>query len=78
MSTYFQRRVPSFSGATDDIQKVEKSAQSGRFDGLGAISGGGATTRLLYDYPEPQRGYVLDYLFLPNFGASLHMLKELL
>ena len=33
------------------------------------------SSRLLMDYPEPQRGEILDYLFLPNFGASLHMLK---
>ena len=35
----------------------------------------GATTRLLVDYPEPQRSDILDYLFLPNFGASLQVLK---
>ena len=27
------------------------------------------------DYPEPQRKQVLDFLFKPNFGASLHHLK---
>ena len=46
-----------------------------RFDGIGAISGGGATSRLLPDYPEEQRNQILDYMFLPSFGASLHMLK---
>jgi hypothetical protein len=30
---------------------------------------------LLRDYPEPQRSQILDYLFKPNFGASLHILK---
>lgn len=51
-------------------------ASSGRtFDGVGAISGGGGNTRLLYDYPEPQRGQVLDYLFKPGYGASLQLLK---
>ena len=45
------------------------------FNGMGAISGGGATSKLLYDYAEPARSNVLDYLFLPSFGASLHMLK---
>ena len=45
------------------------------FDGIGAASGGGATTRLLADYPEPQRGQVLDYFFKPGFGASLQQLK---
>jgi galactosylceramidase len=46
-----------------------------RFDGIGAISGGGATSKLLIAYPEPQRGEVLDLLFKPNYGASLQMLK---
>ncbi|XP_069884515.1 galactocerebrosidase isoform X1 [Dipodomys merriami] len=45
------------------------------FDGIGAISGGGATSRLLVSYPEPFRSEILDYLFKPNFGASLHILK---
>lgn len=45
------------------------------FYGIGAISGGGATSKLLQNYPQKQRDEILDYLFLPNFGASLHMLK---
>ncbi|MFC5944363.1 ricin-type beta-trefoil lectin domain protein [Micromonospora harpali] len=45
------------------------------FDGLGAVSGGGGNSRLLIDYPEPQRGQILDYLFKPNYGASLQILK---
>ncbi len=35
----------------------------------------GASSRLLRDYAEPYRSDILDYLFLPSFGASLHMLK---
>ena len=45
------------------------------FDGVGAVSGGGGNSRLLIDYPEPQRGQILDYLFKPNYGASLQVLK---
>uniref|UniRef100_F6ZPN8 Galactocerebrosidase n=1 Tax=Monodelphis domestica TaxID=13616 RepID=F6ZPN8_MONDO len=45
------------------------------FDGIGGVSGGGATSRLLVNYPEPYRSEILDYLFKPNFGASLHILK---
>ncbi len=45
------------------------------FDGVGAISGGGGNSRLLIDYPEPQRGQLLDYLFKPGYGASLQLLK---
>src|SRR5690348_12813255 len=29
------------------------------FDGVGAVSGGGGNSRLLIDYPEPQRGQIL-------------------
>ncbi|XP_051775769.1 galactocerebrosidase [Erpetoichthys calabaricus] len=46
-----------------------------QFDGIGGLSGGGATSRLLVNYPEPYRGQILDYLFKPNFGASLDILK---
>ncbi|HEU5470811.1 MAG TPA: ricin-type beta-trefoil lectin domain protein [Actinophytocola sp.] len=45
------------------------------FDGVGAVSGGGGNSRLLIDYPEPQRGQILDYLFRPNFGAAMQLLK---
>ncbi|KAJ3613851.1 hypothetical protein NHX12_020095, partial [Muraenolepis orangiensis] len=34
-----------------------------------------ATSRLLVNYAEPYRSQILDYLFKPNFGASLHILK---
>jgi hypothetical protein len=44
------------------------------FDGLGAASAG-ASSRLLIDYPEPQRSQILDYLFRPGYGASLQHLK---
>ena len=45
------------------------------FDGIGGLSGGGATSRLLVDYNETQRSQILDYLFKPGFGASLQILK---
>lgn len=44
------------------------------FEGLGAVSAG-ASSRLLIDYPEPQRSQILDYLFKPGYGASLQHLK---
>ena len=50
-------------------------SSSGRtFEGLGAASAG-ASSRLLIDYPEPQRSQILDYLFKPGYGASLQRLK---
>ncbi|XP_065845893.1 galactocerebrosidase-like [Oscarella lobularis] len=45
------------------------------FDGIGGLSGGGATSRLLPNYPEQQLNQILDYLFKPMFGASLQILK---
>lgn len=45
------------------------------FDGVGAVSGGGGNAKLLYDYPEPQRGQILDYLFKPGYGANISLLK---
>ena len=33
------------------------------FGGVGGASGGGGGTRLLVDYPEPQRSDILDMLF---------------
>ncbi len=44
------------------------------FDGVGALSAG-ASSRLLIDYPEPQRSQILDYLFKPGYGAALQHLK---
>lgn len=44
------------------------------FHGAGAVSAG-ASSRLLYDYREPQRSQILDYLFKPGYGAELQMLK---
>jgi hypothetical protein len=44
------------------------------FEGIGAVSAG-ASSRLLVDYPEPERSQILDYLFKPNYGASLQHLK---
>lgn len=45
------------------------------FYGIGAISGGGATGRLLFDYPEPQRSQIMDLIWKPQFGASLQQQK---
>lgn len=44
------------------------------FDGIGGLSAG-ASSRLLHDYQEPQRSDILDLLFKPHHGASLHILK---
>jgi O-glycosyl hydrolase len=63
-------------GPGGSISIAPDGAGTGRtFDGIGAISGGGGNTRLLYDYPEPYRSQVLDYLFKPGVGAALQILK---
>jgi galactosylceramidase len=46
-----------------------------QFDGIGAISGGGATSKLLADYDPGIAKDILDFLFRPNFGAAVHLMK---
>ncbi len=58
----------------DQTVDLKGDAGGKRFDGIGAVSGGGATSVLLKDYPEPQRSQVLDLLFKPRFGASMSAL----
>ncbi len=58
----------------EPIINVDGRSEGRTFAGLGALSAG-ASSRLLMDYPEPQRSEILDFLFRPNFGASLHHLK---
>jgi galactosylceramidase len=53
---------------------VDLAATGLPFAGVGAQSTAGSA-RLLIDYPEPQRSQVLDFLFKPQFGASLQHLK---
>ena len=54
---------------------INPAAVGASFDGIGGASGGGGGTRLLVDYPEPQRSDILDILFKPKFGLSLQHLK---
>jgi O-glycosyl hydrolase len=54
---------------------VDGTSAGRTFDGVGAISGGGGNSRLLIDYPEPERSQILDYLFKPGYGASVQVLK---
>ncbi|GAA2300434.1 ricin-type beta-trefoil lectin domain protein [Streptomyces hawaiiensis] len=68
---------PSTAHAAVPATTITVDGTSGgrTFDGVGAISGGGGNTRLLYDYPATQRDQVLDYLFKPGYGANLQILK---
>jgi O-glycosyl hydrolase len=58
------------------VQPIAIDGRNGgrRFDGLGGVSAG-ASTRLLFDYPEPARSDILDFLFKPNYGAGTQILK---
>lgn len=53
---------------------INLAIQGRTFEGIGALSAG-ASSRLLPDYPEKEKQIILDYLFKPQFGASLHHLK---
>jgi hypothetical protein len=67
--------ICAFSQQVAQKDVVIDGGSHGRiFDGIGAVSAG-ASSRLLIDYPEPYRSQILDYLFLPGYGASLQHLK---
>ncbi|NP_998276.2 galactocerebrosidase precursor [Danio rerio] len=64
------------SGCLGENYDIDDSLGLGQtFDGIGGLSGGGATSRLLVNYEEPYQSQILDYLFKPKFGASLQILK---
>jgi len=75
--TMLAGRAPSTAHAAtvSTAITVDGTSAGGTFDGIGAISGGGGNTRLLVDYPEPERTQILDYLFTPGYGADLQILK---
>lgn len=56
------------------VVQLKDDAGGKRFDGIGVVSGGGATSVLLKDYPEPQRSQILDLVYKPKFGASVSAL----
>jgi hypothetical protein len=45
------------------------------FDGVGGISGGGATSRLIEDYPAPKVSAIYDALFSPQIAAAFQNVK---
>ena len=53
---------------------IDGSGKGRIFEGVGGLSAG-ATSRFMIDYPEPYKSQILDYLFKPYYGASLHHLK---
>jgi Glycosyl hydrolase family 59 len=55
--------------------RVDGAAAGPEYYGVGAISGGGGNSVYLKDYPEPERTDILNYLFSPDYGADLQVLK---
>jgi len=65
---------------------ISKTSTGSKYEGVGAVSGGGGTSVLLHDYVELQRSQIFgsgalgardgggsgDYLFKPNYGAGIH------
>src|SRR4051812_21692614 len=64
----------NFAAAAPQVIVLDGAAPGKSFEGVGAVSGGGGTSVLLKDYPEPQRGQILDILFKPNFAALMQAL----
>ena len=62
------------SNAQKQSVTLDGNAGGKRFDGIGVVNGGGATSVLLKDYPEPQRSQILDLVYKPKFGASVSAL----
>ena len=51
--------------------KIDGSSKGRLFEGIGGVSAG-ASSRLLTDYPEPQRSQILDYLFCSNIFSRTY------
>jgi galactosylceramidase len=65
---------PAAARGADGAIRLRPHPRDKRFDGIGVVNGGGATSVLLKDYPEPQRSQILDLLYKPQFGASVSAL----
>ena len=57
------------------VLNLDLRSPGAMFEGVGALSGGGGTSRYLYDYPEDAQEAILDALFSPRSGGALQMLK---
>jgi O-glycosyl hydrolase len=66
--------APRAATAATPVITVDGQSSGRTFDGIGGLSAG-ASSALLMDYPPQQRAQILDYLFKPDYGASLQILK---
>src|SRR3954470_4279254 len=62
--------VPAQADGGAQAITVDGTAPGRVFEGVGGLSAG-ASSRLLIDYPEPERSRILDYLFKPCYAAAL-------
>jgi hypothetical protein len=67
--------TPQANAATTTTISANGASAGLTFGGIGAISGGGGNSRLLTDYPAAQQQQILNYLFKPDYGADLQILK---
>ncbi len=63
--------------AAEPVTQITLNLRQGGpvYDGVGSVLGGGGNARYLMDYPAAQRQQILTYLFKPDYGASLQILK---
>jgi hypothetical protein len=60
----------AWPAAADQVIALDNAAGGKVFAGVGAVSGGGATSVLLKDYPEPQRSQILECTLRGEPGAK--------
>lgn len=53
---------------------INGSSLGRKFEGIGGVTSNGMS-KFLHEYPSDQRSDILDLLFSPKHGASLHQLK---
>ncbi|MGH3394458.1 MAG: hypothetical protein ACRDPO_07185 [Streptosporangiaceae bacterium] len=63
--------------AAEPVTRITLNLRQGQnvYQGVGGVLGGGGNARYLMDYPAAQRQQILTYLFKPDYGASLQILK---
>eukprot|EP00756_Hemistasia_phaeocysticola_P049603 Hpha_TRINITY_DN24121_c0_g1::TRINITY_DN24121_c0_g1_i1::g.9830::m.9830/K01202/GALC; galactosylceramidase len=61
-------------GASGRDVVIDVGTLGAEFDGVGGVSAG-TGPRLLVDYEEPMRSDILDFVYLPKFGAGVQVLK---
>ena len=66
--------ICSVTFAQEKVIYIDGKSSGRNFEGVGCVSAG-ASTRLLFDYEEPYRSDINDFLFKPKFGAGFQHLK---